>query len=97
MPSGAADDAPSPLPLNLPASSADAPDFWEGEQFETLGTAARAALAAVAVFALIAAGYASSSYNDGAVGVDFQAAASPQEAVANALAAAGMAPPAAAK
>jgi len=42
----------------------------------------------------VAAFVASSSYNDGAVGVDFQAGGSPQEAVAKAIATAAQAIPA---
>jgi hypothetical protein len=64
--------------------------MWEGEQFDTLGKAAGQFVLAAAVLGGLAAGIvASSSYNEGAVGVDFQEGGVPQEAVAKALKAAG--------
>ena len=65
--------------------------MWEGEQFDTLGKAAGQFVLAAAVLGGVAAGIvASSSYNEGAVGVDFQEGGVPQEAVAKALKAAGV-------
>jgi hypothetical protein len=118
------DAAPAPLTTETPASSSSTEpdlgpkDFWEGEQWDTLGTvvsygvlivavlggtsrflcprcarSARDAFCSLRPCAAVAGFVATSTYNDGAVGVDFTDAPSPQEAVQKAIAAAAQAPP----
>lgn len=82
------DDAPTPL---SDAKRASLPpemmvdDPWESESFEGLGNAMQNALVAIAVVSAAAGFYATSTYNDGAVEVDFQSYKSPEEAVADTL------------
>ena len=65
--------------------------MWEGEQYEALGQGVGKFVLGAAILGGVAAGIvASSSYNEGAVGVDFQEGGVPQEAVAKALKAAGV-------
>jgi len=82
------DDAPTPL---SDAKRASLPpemmvdDPWESESFDGLGNAMQNALVAIAVVSAVAGFYATSTYNDGAVEVDFQSYKSPEEAVADTL------------
>mmetsp|Transcript_29795 Transcript_29795/g.41158 ORF Transcript_29795/g.41158 Transcript_29795/m.41158 type:complete len:168 (-) Transcript_29795:265-768(-) len=69
----------------IPQGPGGPADFWEGEQWETFGNVARFGAVITAVLAVLVGVFASKTYNDGAVPVDFNAAASPSEAVRIAL------------
>lgn len=83
-----ADEKPTPLSeeklRSLPPEMLR-DDPWANESFDALGNVASGGLIVVAVIAAIAGAYATSTYNEGAVEVDFQSYASPEEAVADSL------------
>ena len=74
-------------PTYLPVDDASVPppDIWEDPKFENLGQIAYYGVFIVAGLGAIAGAVASSFYNEGAVGVDFKAAATPEEAVSKAI------------
>jgi hypothetical protein len=82
------DDVPTPLSADKQRSLPPemlVDDPWESESFEGLGIAAQYALLVIGIVAAGAGFYATSTYNEGAVEVDFQSYASPEEAVADSL------------
>ena len=84
----ASDEKPTPLsPEKLKALPPEmlVDDPWADESFDGLGKIASAGLVIVAIVSAIAGGVATSTYNEGAVEVDFQQYSSPQEAVADSL------------
>lgn len=60
-------------------------DPWESESFDGLGQAAQYALVAIGIVGAGAGLIATSTYNEGAVEVDFQSYESPEKAVADAI------------
>ena len=81
-------DVPTPLSADKQRSLPPemlVDDPWESESFEGLGNAAQYALLVIGIVAAGAGFYATSTYNEGAVEVDFQSYASPEEAVADSL------------
>lgn len=60
-------------------------DPWESENFDSIGNAAQYALLVIGLVGAVAGFIATSTYNDGAVEVDFQSYSSPEEAVASSI------------
>ena len=60
-------------------------DPWESESFDGIGNAMQNALVAIALMGAVAGFYATSTYNEGAVEVDYQSYSSPEEAVSDTL------------
>ncbi|OUS48148.1 hypothetical protein BE221DRAFT_56489, partial [Ostreococcus tauri] len=84
----ASDEKPTPLTpekQNALPPEMLVDDPWADESFDGLGKIASAGLVIVAIVSAIAGGVATSTYNEGAVEVDFQQYSSPQEAVADSL------------
>lgn len=83
------ENAPTPLTEaqmnSLPPEMLEK-DLWDGEGFDSLGDTIKNWGLFFVVFAAVGAGVvAANTYNDGAVGVDFQAYESPDQAVAAAM------------
>ena len=82
------DDAPTPLSDakrdSLPPEML-VDDPWESESFDGIGNAMQNALVAIALMGAVAGFYATSTYNEGAVEVDYQSYSSPEEAVSDTL------------
>ena len=60
-------------------------DQWESENYESIGNAAQYALLVIGLVSAVAGFIATSTYNEGAVEVDFQSYSSPEEAVASSI------------
>ena len=86
-PDNARDDALTPLSDakdSLPPEML-VDDPWESESFDGIGNAMQNALVAIALMGAVAGFYATSTYNEGAVEVDYQSYSSPEEAVSDTL------------